>query len=82
MQELEFESELITEDKCDYSEVEGKSTYLYLFFMLMFQTLFRISDNALNVLFTFLALFLEKLGKLFECAKLENFASKLSIVQE
>ena len=36
---------------------------LYLFFLFMFQTLFRLSDNALDVLLHFLAMFFKSLGK-------------------
>ena len=36
---------------------------LYLFFLFMFQTLFRLSDNALDVLLRFLAMFFRSLGQ-------------------
>lgn len=36
---------------------------LYLFFLFMFQTLFRLSDNALDVLLRFLAMFFKSFGE-------------------
>ena len=36
---------------------------LYIFVLFMFQTLFRISDNALDVLFKFLSMFLKTVGQ-------------------
>lgn len=36
---------------------------LYLFFLFIFQTLFRLSDNALDVLLRFLAMFFRSLGQ-------------------
>jgi len=37
--------------------------HLYLFFLFVFQTLFRLSDNALDVLLRFLAMFFRSLGQ-------------------
>lgn len=36
---------------------------LYLFFLFMFQSIFRLSDNALDVLLKFLSMFFKTLGK-------------------
>ena len=47
------------------SETETKVTSLlrlYTFFLLMFQTLFKLSDTALTVLLTFLAMFFQTIG--------------------
>ena len=56
---------------------ETKTMKLYLFFLLLFQTLFRCSDNALHVLLSFFAMFLGLLGKMFKCEQLKTFATKL-----
>jgi hypothetical protein len=59
------------------TEAERSAAQLYIFFILMLQTLFRISDAALNVLLSFFMLFLRKIAQLFHCEKLEDFAVKL-----
>ena len=59
------------------AEPQNLPTRLYLFFILMFQTLFRVSDAAINVLLSFFALYLQKLAILFHSEKLKVFASKL-----
>ena len=37
---------------------------IYLFFLLMFQSIFRLSDNALDILLKFLSTFFKSLGKI------------------
>lgn len=48
---------------------------LYLFFLLMFQTIFRLSDNALDVLLKFLSMFFKTLGKVSQLP--EHFVQSL-----
>ena len=49
---------------CSPVTSEFKLTQLLVYFLLMFQTLFRLSDNAMSVLFTFFRLFLKHLGRI------------------
>ena len=71
------ESRMDDTDLNNCTEAEKGVSHLYLFFILMFQTLFHVSDAAVNVLLSFFMLFLQKLAKLFQCKKLEGFATKL-----
>ena len=72
----EYEEKTVSNfQKVDATE-ETKTMQLYLFFLLMFQTLFRCSDNALHVLLSFFAMFLGLLGKMFKCEQLKMFATK------
>lgn len=50
---------------------------LYIFFLLMFQSTFRISDSALNVLFQFLSMFLKLLSRQPGLENLSSFATQL-----
>lgn len=50
---------------------------LYIFFLLMFQSTFHISDAALNVLFQFLSMLLKLLSKQPGMDNLASFSSKL-----
>ena len=50
---------------------------LYSFFLLMFQTLFRLSDKALNVLLSFFAMFFGLLAKQFPSLSFKSFVHLL-----
>ena len=50
---------------------------LYIFFLLMFQSTFRISDTALTVLLSFLFTFLQLLAKHYHIEKLHSFCDQL-----
>lgn len=51
---------------------------LYTFFLFMFQTLFRLSDTALNVLISFFAMFLKTLSQSFMAIP-QSFLAKLPL---
>lgn len=60
-------SNICDEDSCDEDD-GATATYtpllhLYLFFLFMFQSIFRLSDHALDVLLKFLSMFFKSLGK-------------------
>ena len=58
---------------------------LYCFFLFMFQSLFRLSDTALNALVTFLAMFLRSLSNRFPGIPksfLEKFPSNLRLARK
>ena len=42
-----------------------KAVCVVVYFLLMFQTLFRLSDTSINVLFQFLSLYFKFLGRIF-----------------
>ena len=75
--ELDYSNEDIVSDVDTSTSDESKAMKLYLYFLLMFQTFFRLSDNALRVLLTFFAKFLGILGQIFQCEQLVVFVSKL-----
>ena len=50
---------------------------LLVYFLLMFQTLFRLSDNALSVLFAFIRLFHKRLAIVIGSDKVVRFAEML-----
>lgn len=54
-----------------------KLVRLYVYFILMFQTIFRLSDNALGVLLLFFATFLATVSQSLNLDGLEAFAAKL-----
>ena len=64
---------ILTDDECTNQGVQIQQTadpsrpiiLLYVFFLFMFQSLFRISDTALNVLITFFSMFLKTLASTF-----------------
>ena len=51
---------------------EDKVVKVAIFFLLMFQTLFHVSDTALNVLFHFLSLYFKMLGSLLHSDPLKS----------
>ena len=59
------------------SAPDTKFIKVYLFFLFMFQTLFRLSDVALKVLLVFLRTFFELLAHGFNLPRLQAFATKL-----
>lgn len=61
---------------CENDAVISPLLHLYTFFLLMFQTLFRLSDTALTVLLSFLALFFRTISRTFN-SPLHSFLSKL-----
>ena len=77
------EMEIVTEDEVetplggDLNNPEKKAMKLYVFFLLLFQTLFRISDTALSILLLLMFKFIRILGALFNCEQLLKFAEKL-----
>ncbi len=77
------EMEIVTEDEVetplggDLNNPEKKAMKLYVFFLLLFQTLFRISDTALSILLLLMFKFIRILGALFNCEQLVKFAEKL-----
>ena len=79
--EIELDSSIESDDENvvpgNTTETERSAAHLYVFFILMFQTLFRVSDAALNVLLSFFMLFLQKIAQIFHCEKLEDFSAKL-----
>ena len=78
--ELELiDEELEQEQEPHLNVAESKAQKLYLFFLLMFQTIFRCSDKALQTLLLLFAKFFLLLGKLFNCKQLETFATKLPV---
>ena len=72
-EEVEPEKNTVAVDVC--SEENSRVLRVYLFFLFMFQTLFKLSDNALNVLLNFFSLFIHLLAKLFTLRRL--FSLKL-----
>ena len=71
----EDDDECIEETTTDMEQ--AKVIRLFIFFLMMFQTIFHCSDAALNTLMSFFAKFIVVIGKLFQCEKLESFAIKL-----
>ena len=74
------EIENVNEDEEEPSsndESEKKAMKLYVFFLLLFQTLFRCSDTAISILLKLLLKFVRILGLLFSCEQLMLFAAKL-----
>ena len=68
------------EDKAKASVAANENVYfpliqLYTFFLFMFQTLFRISDTAMNILLKFLSMFFTSVGK--QVSLPTNFTSAL-----
>lgn len=59
------------------SDSDDKLIQLYVFFLLMFQSTFHISDSATNVLLKFLRLFLGTLAMAHGLPTLQSFAEKL-----
>ena len=51
---------------------------IYTAFLLMFQTVFRISDRAMNILFSFLCTFLKMIGKCLSSDVLTSFSSRMA----
>lgn len=51
--------------------IQRKVVSLAVFFLLMFQTVFRLSDAAINVLFHFLSLYFKMLSKVLHCTTLQ-----------
>lgn len=67
-----------SEDECDDDEVVTDGvTRLYIFFLLLFQSTFRISDTALNVLLQFLSMLFLLLASKFQSDELKLFAINL-----
>ena len=54
-----------TSTACDTNDTIPPVLRLYTLFLLMFQTLFRLSDTALNVLLSFFALFFQTVSRSF-----------------
>lgn len=54
-----------------------KLTKLYVFFLFMYQAIFRVPDAALGVLFLFFAIFLNTVGACLRSEKVKEFAAKL-----
>lgn len=55
----------------------GKLVKLYVYFVFMFQSIFRISDNCVAVLLLFFATFLGTLTRQLQLEGLEQFVTKL-----
>lgn len=49
----------------------------YIMFLLTWQSLFKVSDSGMNILFLFLAMFLSLIISAIPCAKLQNFVKVL-----
>ena len=56
---------------------ETKVMKVYVSFLLMFQTIFCLSDHGMDILFAFFSKFLSLLGNLLHCQALQHVASKL-----
>ena len=50
-----------------------------LIFVLLWQSVYKISKSAITVMFTFLALFVDMLGRVYLNVPLQNFADKIPI---
>ena len=59
------------------SSQETKVMKVYVSFLLMFQTIFRLSDHGMDILFAFFRPFFSLLGNLLHCQVLQHLASKL-----
>ena len=63
---------------CTYMQQEtSKLVRVYVSFLLMFQTVFRLSDQAMDVLFHFLYIFLNTAAQQLHCQKLNDLFIKL-----
>lgn len=62
--------------ECNTDVVVSPLLRLYTFFLLMFQTLFRLSDTAVTVLLAFLALFFQTVSRTFNSLP-DSFLSRL-----
>ena len=67
----DFDEDLVVEDRESNAEQEATEQdqvtpllRLYIFFLLMFQALFRLSDNALDVLLKFLSIFFRTISQM------------------
>ena len=56
---------------------ENKAVLLYIKFLLLWQSLYRLSDTGIHVLLPFFRTFLFVVAKMFRTEKMVNFASKL-----
>ena len=61
---LDESEDLMTDHSNQFAAIDPNTRLLHLFtfFLLMFQTLFHLSDTALNTLMTFLAMFFRTLS--------------------
>ena len=59
------------------SEESNKLLLIYTVFLLMFQTVFRISDRALDILLTFFSTFFQMVGKCLSLDTLTSVSSKM-----
>ena len=66
-----------THDKSS-SEESSKLLMIYTVFLLMFQTVFRISDRAMDILFSFLFTFLKMVGKCLSSGVIVLFSSRMA----
>ena len=75
VEEDDFDLDLLIENSCASRDSLGNNSQttsvasasllqLYIFFLLMFQTIFRLSDNALDILLRFVSLFFQSLAKI------------------
>ena len=65
----DYDSECVLQmssSQCTPSDTDVPLLQLYTFFLLMFQTLFRLSDTAINTLMTFFAMFFKTLSQRFQ----------------
>ena len=81
--EIWSDEEIWSDDECQSNEYDSADTSkisallkLYTFFLLTFQTLFRLSDTAINMLFSFFALLFGTLARTVPAIP-QSFISKL-----
>ena len=55
---------LLEGENSDSADEHGPFIKIYMYFLLMFHCLFRLSDNGLNVLLVFFSLFFSSLSKI------------------
>ena len=69
--------ELSSDNESKEQTQEYKLLRVYLFFLLMFQTLFRVSDAGIRVLLVFFNTFIRLLARVFKLENLNNFVAAL-----
>ena len=74
--ELQFDDE-DNFDNCREQPPENKIIKLYVFFLLMFQATFHISDAALNALLLFLSMFLSLVSLNYGLESLKPFVDEM-----
>ena len=83
---MSSDSEDLDLESCDGTAcIETPLLQLYTFFLFMFQSLFRLSDTALNALITFFSMFLRTVASSFPGLPeyfLNNFPANLDLARK